>query len=131
MGRPYNSHMTPETAASYLCLAFTLDRKEALPILQANFPVVHRALSDGSLPLEAWRKLERHLPWPEWRRTWDRCERLRRRAVEMAARAGGTLEDVTFEADDETIQRVVLTCLATETGTRLLLGRKGGLFVRE
>ncbi len=52
--------------------------------------------------------------------SWDRCERLRRGAVDFLARNNGSLKSILRDADVETIRFIAKSCLATGEGRQLL-----------
>ena len=62
---------------SVLLLAAFFDKGERGAALAASsFQVVHDYAEQNRLPLNAWHRLEHHLPQLWW--DWDKCERLRR-----------------------------------------------------
>jgi hypothetical protein len=103
-----------------LAVAFTLDRPETLPLIEENLLPVHEALATQSLDEESWDLLKSHLPPRNPGRAWDRCERLRLRAIASAAKNGGTLAGLLRKADALTVQWFVDSCLATRRGGELM-----------
>ncbi|MBI3288744.1 MAG: hypothetical protein HYZ74_04420 [Elusimicrobia bacterium] len=116
---PSNAHILARS--QLVTLAFAFDRCEALPLLEHNVASVHAALARNAPELQNWDTLNQHLPAMDWWRSWDRCEKLRRRVVSMTALRGGTLTAMLKDADAKTIHYFVKTCLATKRGTELLV----------
>lgn len=106
--------------AFLLSAALDLDAPNAIPLLEQTVPAVHVALAEDRLDSASWGKLEKHLPsigaW--W--AWDRCERLRRGAISMLARNGGSLTNLLRDAEAKTIQYITKSCLASAEGRELL-----------
>lgn len=106
--------------AFLLATALGLDSSRALGLMEQNVPAVHTALAGQRLDASSWGMLERRLPPIDSWWAWDRCERLRRGAIRMLARNGGSLANLLRDAEAKTIQYLTKSCLATAEGRELL-----------
>lgn len=103
-------------SARRLALAFERQDARELARRRADLLAVHGALARGRLGERDWTYLKRRLPPLHWWRSWDRCERLRRAAVALAARRAGGAARLAFDADARTAGQFARTRAAVLTG---------------
>ncbi|MCC7518808.1 MAG: hypothetical protein IT578_06445 [Verrucomicrobiae bacterium] len=70
-------------AAMLLALGFQNAPPDSLALVEECFERIHQVAWDDAMPEDTWFILDPIVPHLWWRRDWDKCERLRRKLIEV------------------------------------------------
>ncbi len=95
-------------------------------LAQSTFEAIHKAVSVGRLPEEAWAMLENRLPWSRSWMYWDRCAQIRRAVGDLFVERKLSPESFSRMADDDQVFAMTAETVAHRRRGRTFLKRVHG-----